>query len=34
MLATDVMPELDILVAYTVMWSPTEWGWFTGSALE
>ena len=34
MLATDVMTELDKLVAYTVMWSPNELGRFTGSALE
>ena len=34
MLATDVMTELDTLVKYTVMWSPNELGWFTGSALE
>ena len=26
MLATDVMTELDILVRYTVMWSPSELG--------
>ena len=34
MLATDVMTELDTLVGYTVMWSPSELGWFNGSALE
>ena len=34
MLATDVMTDPDTLVGYTVMWSPSGLGWFTGSALE
>ena len=34
MLATDVMTELDTLVGYTVMWSTSGLGWFTGTALE
>ena len=36
MLATDVMPEPNKLVGYTVMWSPSELGLLseTESALE